>query len=129
MAQELVSMREYARRSGLNVSTVSREVKSGLIPVHGSRRLIDPEEADQRRGRHLHPGLRKGSFANRSPTWPDRERDLAEELKIAGICEEDDTMPVDEHLRIVDITIKRLKQDVLESFGEMEKALGFEDDD
>ena len=36
-------------------------------------------------------------------------------------------MPMDEHFRIIDITISRLKRKVLESFGEIEKALGFAD--
>ncbi len=92
-------------------------------------RQIDVQEADKRRDQYLKPIFRKGSFVNPRPTPPDKEPDLAEEFEIAGIREEDDMMPMDEHFRIIDITISRLKRKVLESFGEIEKALGFEDDD
>ncbi len=53
MSETLVSMAGYARSRGLNPSTISRQVRNGLIPVHGEKRLIDPEEADEIRARNL----------------------------------------------------------------------------
>ena len=60
---DLYTLEAYARSRDLSPSTVTRQVGSGLIPVHGDKRLIDPEEADAIRAQHLHPGLRKGSLA------------------------------------------------------------------
>ena len=46
---ELITQAEYARRRGLNKSTVSRQVRDAIIPTHGARRLLDPAEADEAR--------------------------------------------------------------------------------
>jgi hypothetical protein len=53
----LLTMRAYARRTGVNVSTISRQVADGTIPVvyARGRRWIDPFEADQARYDCLHP--------------------------------------------------------------------------
>ena len=50
---ELVSLSEYARRRGLNKSTISRQVRDGLIPTHSG--LINPAEADRARAENLDP--------------------------------------------------------------------------
>lgn len=59
---ELVSQSEYARMRGLWRSTVTRQIASGVIPVHGDRRMVNPEEADRCREEILHPfkGARRG---------------------------------------------------------------------
>ena len=55
--RRLLSMRAYARRIGVNVSTISRQVEDGVIPVHydQGRKDIDPDEADEARAACLHP--------------------------------------------------------------------------
>ena len=59
---ELVSQSEYARMRGLWRSTVTRQIASGVIPVHGDRRMMNPEEADRCRAELLNPfkGARRG---------------------------------------------------------------------
>lgn len=63
---KLITMAAYAKSRGLNRSTISREVQRGLIPVHGERRMVDPDEADRQRAECLSPikgakrGLRAG---------------------------------------------------------------------
>jgi hypothetical protein len=47
----LVTPAEYARLRGLNRSTISRQIKTGTIPMHSG--LIDPEEADRTRNSNL----------------------------------------------------------------------------
>jgi hypothetical protein len=49
---EPMSLRAYARSRGLNVSTISRQVRRGKIPTDASG-LIDPEAADDARRRNL----------------------------------------------------------------------------
>lgn len=58
----LVSQAEYARRAGVNRSVICRQVRDRLIPVHGPRRLIDPNEADKARRENLSP-VRGGARA------------------------------------------------------------------
>jgi DNA-binding transcriptional regulator YhcF (GntR family) len=55
--RRVLSMRSYARRIGVNVSTISRQVADGVIPVHceQGRKVIDPDEADEARAACLHP--------------------------------------------------------------------------
>jgi hypothetical protein len=52
--QKLVNQAEYARLSKLNRSTVSRQVRSKLIPVTASG-LIDMAAADRARATRLDP--------------------------------------------------------------------------
>jgi hypothetical protein len=44
----LVSVREYARRRGINEAAVRKRLVSrgGPIPTHGRAKRIDPNEAD-----------------------------------------------------------------------------------
>ena len=49
--QKLISPAAYAKKRGLNRSTISRQVASGAIPTVGG--LIDPEVADAARDRNL----------------------------------------------------------------------------
>ncbi len=55
--RRLLSMRAYARRIGVNVSTISRQVADGVIPIRHEqgRKGIDPDEADAARAACLHP--------------------------------------------------------------------------
>lgn len=53
-------MRAYAQRSGLTSSTVSRQVRDGIIPTHGPKKLIDPVEAHEARGTKLDHSFNKG---------------------------------------------------------------------
>jgi hypothetical protein len=50
---ELVSLSEYARRRGLNKSTISRQVRDGFIPTRDGK--INPVEADRARAENLDP--------------------------------------------------------------------------
>ena len=45
----LISVREYARRRGIDESAVRKRTqpRGGPIPVHGRARQIDPDEADK----------------------------------------------------------------------------------
>lgn len=54
-AAALMGVRDYARRVGLNPSTISRQIRKGAIPNRGTRDrpLIDPAEADQARANNL----------------------------------------------------------------------------
>jgi len=60
----LVTLSEYARMRGLNKSTVSRQLHK-VIPNRGTdaKPLIDPEEADLARERHLNPLMARGASA------------------------------------------------------------------
>ena len=51
--RRLLSMRAYAQRIGVNVSTISRQVADGVIPIRyeQGRKGIDPDEADAARAR------------------------------------------------------------------------------
>lgn len=60
----LVTLSEYARMRGLNKSTVSRQLNK-VIPNRGTdaKPLVDPEEADAARARHLNPLMARGPSA------------------------------------------------------------------
>lgn len=65
---ELITQAEYARRRGLNKSTISRQVRDQIIPTHGERRLIDPAEADLARENNTDPTRgRRNSEAAQKP--------------------------------------------------------------
>jgi hypothetical protein len=68
--QELISQAEYARRLGVRESTVSRQVKSGVIPTVKGK--IDPAAADVARAANLDPsrGRRKTALPADSPEAP-----------------------------------------------------------
>jgi hypothetical protein len=51
----LITKAEYARRRGVNKSTISRQVSAGIIPTHGPEKLIDPAEADEALARNKDP--------------------------------------------------------------------------
>lgn len=53
----LMTVTEYAARTGLNKGTISRLVSTGVIPNHGmqGKPLIDPDEADAARAGNLDP--------------------------------------------------------------------------
>lgn len=55
-----MAMRAYARSRDLDASTISRQVRDGLIPVHGPKRLINPREADRHLRKHRDPARRNG---------------------------------------------------------------------
>jgi len=57
---DLVGVRAAARELGLNASTISRNVKDGIIPNHGTEAepLIDVDEARAARDFHLDPSKR-----------------------------------------------------------------------
>lgn len=63
--RELISAAEYARRAGLNKSTIKRQIDSGIIPTHGRGKggahLVDPEEADAARRAAIDPGKQLAS--------------------------------------------------------------------
>lgn len=50
----LISMAQYARKIGVNRSTICRQVKAGIIPLRSGGK-IDPAEADQCREEQLQP--------------------------------------------------------------------------
>jgi hypothetical protein len=78
MEGDFVGVSEYARRAGLNKSTVSRQIASGIIPVVGhdgrGRPLIDPEVADTARARYVEqmksPLFRAGSIGGSRMSIP-----------------------------------------------------------
>lgn len=53
---KLLSPAQYAKARCLSPSTVSRQIRSGVIPTHNG--LIDPKEADAGRDRNLDPARR-----------------------------------------------------------------------
>lgn len=77
---ELITQAEYARRRGLNKSTVSRQVRDGIIPTHGSRRLIDPAEADDARATKTDPtrGRRKSAAPSKKPASKPKQQKAPE---------------------------------------------------
>ena len=56
---EEITQAEYARRAGVNKSTINRQVRDGLIPTHGPRKLIRPAEADEARRNNTDPSRGK----------------------------------------------------------------------
>lgn len=70
--KELITQAEYARRRELNKSTISRQVRDKIIPTHGDRRLIDPDEADKAREINTDPsrGRRKEVASNATDATP-----------------------------------------------------------
>lgn len=58
MARKLMSQSQYAKERGLSQQYVSQLVAKGVIPGHGHRRWIDPEEADAARERSIVPRMR-----------------------------------------------------------------------
>ena len=63
--RNLITMAEYARRISVERSTISRQVKSGIIPTHSG--MIDPKEADRCRAERLRPSI----AGPRAPARPD----------------------------------------------------------
>ena len=57
MARELVSQAEYARRRGVSKQAVNQrtEPRGGPIPLHGPKKQIDPDEADELWHATMHP--------------------------------------------------------------------------
>lgn len=53
---KLLSPAQYAKARCFSPSTVSRQIRSGVIPTHNG--LIDPKEADAGRDRNLDPARR-----------------------------------------------------------------------
>ena len=86
---ELVSQAEYARRCGLSRQIIVRQITEGLIPVHGKKRRIDPNEADLRRTQLLDPvagGDRTGHGDSDDAADPDFRRERArKEAALAGL--------------------------------------------
>ena len=82
--ERLVSLQAYAKLSGLNVSTVSRQVRDGIIPTHqvGRRKLIDPVEAEEARRTKLDHTLNKGQAV---PISDVRARRLAAQAELAEL--------------------------------------------
>ena len=59
---KLLTVAQYARHAGIHRSTVSRQVRAGVIPNHapaGKRPLIDAAEADAARAAGLDHGKRR----------------------------------------------------------------------
>lgn len=84
MREKLISMSEYARYSGLTVSTISRQIRDGTIPTHqvGRQKLIDPAEADEARRTKLDHSLNKGQVV---PISDARARRLAAQAELAEL--------------------------------------------
>jgi hypothetical protein len=74
---ELLSMRAYADRVGVNVSTISRQIARGRIPViqREGERFIDPVAADKARARNSNRLVGHGGK-------PDRAYRTAARLKV-----------------------------------------------
>jgi hypothetical protein len=76
-----VTPAEYARRIGVNRSTVSRQIKKGVIPTHSG--LVDPAEADERRANYLSISRGRNTLAQRQAgrAWvPEAEDSIASRL-------------------------------------------------
>jgi pyruvate/2-oxoglutarate dehydrogenase complex dihydrolipoamide acyltransferase (E2) component len=65
MAQELVGLREYARRRGVTLQAVQKAIKSGRITPIGGQ--IDPEVADIQWQRNTAPNRSAGLAASAAP--------------------------------------------------------------
>lgn len=55
--RELVNQSQFARISGVNRSTINRQVRDGIIPTHGPKKLIDVDEATLALGKNLDPAM------------------------------------------------------------------------
>lgn len=74
-AGTLVTVAVYARLAGIHRSTVSRQIKTGLIPNHapaGSRPSIDPVEANAARASGLDHGKRRVRSKSSAPAPTDK---------------------------------------------------------
>jgi len=80
---KLVTAAGYARLRNLNRSTVSRQVKSGLIPIHDGG-LIDPAEADRARERNLDPAKVAAADVRKHNPSPTESRTPLAEVKPTG---------------------------------------------
>ena len=90
----LISPAAYARRVGVNKSTISRQIAQGKIPTVGG--LIDPAAADKARNRNLDP-VRRQAFVQRTIAAHQAKRPVLTEaltllaapdevLKFAGVA-------------------------------------------
>ena len=82
LPKKLLTVADYARHAGIHRSTVSRQVKSGVIPNRappGARPLIDPVEADTARATGLDHGKRRerGEAPAKAPSSKPRDGDAA----------------------------------------------------
>jgi hypothetical protein len=64
-ASNLVGVSEAARQIGVHKSTISRQVRDGIIPNHGTEMapLVDVEEAKRARDRGLDRSKQRGPDA------------------------------------------------------------------
>lgn len=68
-----ISPAEYARRRGLNRSTISRQIARGIIPAH--KGLVDPKEADRARQKNLHLSRGRNTLRQREQATPETGMD------------------------------------------------------
>jgi hypothetical protein len=83
-AETLVTPAAYARMRKLNRSTVSRQIRDGVIPTIDG--LVDPLQADRARDQNLHPLQRKNFEAAAAPQSGSPEFNRGAEWMAMELC-------------------------------------------